>query len=227
MKKATLLALAVLAAAVGVAAPKTHSVSFGKWLPVKWFVGPTEEKTLPMQVRGLYVDARLREFTTGDPHDVTDKVLVVRRAYRVNDSLPDDSRTVPKWKWQRGSWMMVDRASGRVSQLNLPEFDPFYSAASWYRDYVAYCGVSSDAQKLFALVVELGRKKPIVRRELGPAHGYDVPDSECPPPQWQRQPARVTFQPKAAAPLTFDVHGSAAAIDSPAENREPDSKEED
>ena len=46
----------------------------------------------------------------------------------------------------------VDRLTGRVSQLNLPEFDPFYSTASWYRDYIAYCGVSEDGKKLYAVV---------------------------------------------------------------------------
>jgi len=54
----------------------------------------------------------------------------------------------------------------------LPYFDPFYSAASWYRDYVAYCGLADDGEKLYAVVAELGRKKPLVRRDLG-APGAD------------------------------------------------------
>lgn len=29
------------------------------------------------------------------------------------------------------------------------EFDSTYSAASWYRDYVAYCGVSDDGRENF------------------------------------------------------------------------------
>ena len=56
-----------------------------------------------------YVDAKLREFTMGEPHDVTDRIFVVRRAYRVNDWLPDDPKSVPKWRWQRSGWLLVDR----------------------------------------------------------------------------------------------------------------------
>ena len=44
---------------------------------------------------------------------------------------------------------MVDRLTGHVSAISLPEFDSYYSPASWYRDYVAYCCVSDDGKKLF------------------------------------------------------------------------------
>jgi len=44
-----------------------------------------------MKVRGLFVDSRLKEFTTGLPHEVTARLLVVQRVYRLNDSLPDES----------------------------------------------------------------------------------------------------------------------------------------
>ncbi|HWX93992.1 MAG TPA: hypothetical protein VNY29_15295 [Terriglobales bacterium] len=46
--------------------------------------------------------------------------------------------------------------------------DPFYSTASWYRDYIAYCGVSDDGTKLFAIVAQLGRRKLILKKPLGP-----------------------------------------------------------
>ena len=64
----------------GSAFAKTHIITFGKTMNVQWFVAP--EKSLPMAVRPLYVDGKLREFTSGDPHDVTDGSFVVRRAYR-------------------------------------------------------------------------------------------------------------------------------------------------
>jgi hypothetical protein len=204
------LLLALCAAAS--AAPRQHTVAFGQWMPVKWFVGPAENKAQDIKIRGLYVDSRLREFTMGEPHDITDRIFVVRRAYRVNDWLPDDPKSVPKWKWQRSGWLLVDRQTGRVSALNLPDFDPFYSAVSWYRDYAAYCGLSSDAERVYALVEQIGRRKPVIRKEVGAAHNSDVPDSECPEPKWQRQPARVTFEPAGAAPLTFEIHGSAVEI---------------
>ena len=93
------------------------------------------------------MDGRIKEYVVGSPHEVTERLFVVQRAFRVNDSLADEA--TPWWQWQRGGWLLVDRTTGRVSAINLPEYDAFYSAASWYRDYVAYCGVSDDGKKIF------------------------------------------------------------------------------
>ena len=109
-----------------------------------------------------------------------------------------------------GRWFESKQLIGLA--LNLPDFDPFYSAASWYRDYVAYCGVSDNGEKLYAVVAQLGRKKPVLHKDLGPAHGGDMPDSECPAPVWQRQPARVLFAPIGGQKLTFAVRGHAAGL---------------
>lgn len=226
MRRSFLLSLVLLSLVLATAtllAARAHTVAFGKWLPVKLFVGAAEEKTQPMQVRALYVDGELREFTTGEPHPVTDRVFVVRRAYRVSDLLPDEPKKVPNWKWQRGGWLMVARSTGRVTQLALPDFDPYYSAASWYRDYVAYCGLSDDAERVYAVVAQLGRKKPLLRKDLGAARGEELPDSECPPPRWQRGPVRVTFAPADKAPATFEVRGRWAEL---AEEPQPVPSEE-
>lgn len=198
--------LLILVLAASPCFARQHRITWGKWLPVKWFVGPTDDKVQPMNVRVLYVDGHVKDFTTGPPYDVTDQLFVVRRAYRLNDQLPEDANKVPHWKWQRGGWLLVDRGSGRVSQLKLPEFDPFYSVASWYRDYVAYCGVSDDAEKVYAVITQLGRKKPILRQDLGAASNSETPDSECPAPTWQRSPTRVTFQPRSGKPVNFTVN---------------------
>lgn len=196
----------IWAAAFAAAAPPSK-IRFGGWMPVKLFVGPSEEKSRPMQVRPLYVGSRLREFTTGEPHDVTDRTFVIRKAYRLNDSLPDDPKKVPLWRWQRGGWLLVDRSSGRISNVELPEFDPYYSTASWYRDFIAYCGVSDDGERLYAVVTQIGRKKPLLMRGLGTAHAKEEPDSQCAAPKWQRDPMRVTFEPAGSAPATFQVYG--------------------
>jgi hypothetical protein len=135
----------------GRAEPKPHGITFGKWTSVKWYVGAVEGKPLDVKIRALYVDTRLKEYTTGAPHEVTDRLFVVRRMFRLNDTLPTESNSAPRWIWERGGWLLVDRVTGRVTQISLPEFDPFYSTASWYRDYVAYCGVSDDGKKLFAM----------------------------------------------------------------------------
>jgi hypothetical protein len=218
-----LLTLALSLSVFGNAAAKPHVVSFGKWMPVKLFVGPTEDKTVPIQVRALYVDTKLKEFTTGETHDVTDRIFVVRRAFRVNDSLPTDEKKLPKWMWQKGGWLLVDRATGRVSQVVLPDFDPYYSEVAWYRDYAAYCGISENADKVFADVIEIGRKKPLLRKQLGVASNGDAPDSECSVPQWDRQPPKVTFFPKSAAKFAFTLPDRSIDL-APGNDEESDNK---
>ena len=177
---------------------------------VQWFVTP--EKSQPISVRGLFVDGKLRDFTTGDVHEVTDSAFVVRRAYRINDYLPEDEKKVPNWKWQRGEWLVVNRRTGNVSTVVLPEFDPFYSVVSWYRDYAAYCGLAEDGTKVSAMVAQLGTKKPVLRKIVGSAKANDTPDSECAAPKWQRDPTRVTFEPAGGQSWTFEVRGHSADL---------------
>jgi len=145
MRITSALLLAFLALPVA-AATKPHSVSLGKALPVKLFVGPSENQTIDVSVRPLMVDGRTKDFTTGNTHDVTDREFVVRRAYRINDSLPDEPQRNAKWLWQRGNWLLVNRTSGKVTVLKLPYFDPFYSDISWYRDYAAYSTARTSAR---------------------------------------------------------------------------------
>ena len=132
--------------------------------------------------------------------------FVVRRVFRVNDSLPEDPG--PRWQWQRGGWLLVDRLTGHVSPINLPEFDVFYSAASWYRDYVAYCGVAEDGKKTFAIVAQISRRKPVLKKPLSESLPEDAAlDSACPVPSWQRSPVRVSFEPAGSAKQTFAIRG--------------------
>ncbi len=223
MRRAFILTLAtfILAAFAG-AASKPHVIAYGKTFNVKFFLGPNEDKSEDIKIRALTVDGKIKEFTTGDPRDITDELFVIRRAYRVNDSLPEEGKP-PKWKWQRGGWLLVNRSTGRVSELKLPEFDPYYSDAVWYRDYVAYCGVSDTGEKLYAVVAQLGLRKPLVKAPLGNAMNGEMPYSECDRPTWERQPMRVTFYPKnGKQKVTFEVHGRAADLAA-----EPDTKEEE
>ncbi len=201
------------------AVPKPHVIAFGKWISAKW-PNATGQKLLDLKVRPLFVDTRLREYTTGNAHELTDRLFVVRRAFRVNDALPTETPNATHWQWQRGGWLLVDRLTGRISQLNLPEFDPFYSTASWYRDYIAYCGVSDDGKRLFAIVAQVGRRKPILKKDAGEPGGDDDPDSDCPPPVWERMPLRVTFQPDDDRKLVFSIRGRVVDVVNDAE--EPD-----
>ena len=210
--------LFVLAAVLTAGAARSHSITFGPWLNVHLFLGPEADRIQNIRIRSLNIDGKSREFTIGPPHDVTDKVFVVRRVFRMNDALTSH----PEWKWQRDGWVMVDRSGGRISKLNLPDFDPFYSTVSWFRDYAAYCGVS-DAQRIYAVVVQLGQRKPVLRTYIGPAKGSDQPDSECSPPTWQKQPIRVAFETAGGQKSSYLIHGKSSEPelgDEPAEQKE-------
>ena len=166
MKRLCFILGLVLALIFLLGAAKPKVVNFGRWMAVKWLVGAQEEKTLELKVRPLMVNSEVKFFSTGESHDITPQLFVVREAHRLNDMLPSD--TTPRWKWQPGGWVMVNRSTAHISKLNLPEFDSFYSEGVWYRDFVAYCGVA-DNEKLYAMVVQVGRRKPIVKKLLGGA----------------------------------------------------------
>jgi hypothetical protein len=215
-----LASVVLLTAAMGVTT-KVHVITFGKWMAVQWFpASATNAKALTIKVRALVVDARVKEYVLGVPHEVTERLFVVRRAFRLNDSLPEDS--APRWQWQRGGWLLVDRVTGRVAPISLPEFDPYYSAASWYRDYVAYCGVADDGKKTYAMVAQLSRRKPVLKKELSGGGLADdaAPDSACPAPTWERGPVRVSFEPAGSARQTFAIRGHVVDLVNDAEEDE-------
>lgn len=210
----TLTLIVAIAGGEARAIPKPHVITFGRWISAQW-PDASGKRLFDLKVRALIVDTRVKEYTIGAPHELTDRLFVVRRAFRVNDALPGEATS--RWQWQRGGWLLVDRLTGRVSQLSLPEFDPFYSTASWYRDYVAYCGVSEDGRKLYAMVMQVGRRKPVLKKDVGEPAGDDEPDSECPAPAWERSPARVTFQPDDTQKLLFSIRGRVVDIVNDAE----------
>jgi hypothetical protein len=192
------------------AAAKPHIVALGRWTSISFHLEHSESP-IQLKIRRLYVDGRAKEFTTGPSHDVTERTFVVQRIYRVNDSLPQQSGPI-QWRWQRGGWLIVDRVSGKIQPITLPEFDPDTSGVNWFRDYAAYCGSSDDGQKVFAVIVQTGRRKPLLKKAAG-----DTTDSEpaCAPPVWERDPVRVTFEPKPGQKLTFAVKSRAVDPISP------------
>jgi hypothetical protein len=220
---ATLL-VALLLTCSSFAATKPHVISFGKWMPVQWMVGTNgDDEQVSIKVRALVVDGRVREYVVGPPHEVTERLFVVRRVFRVNDAFPGDA--APKWQWQRGGWLLVDRLTGRISAVNLSEFDVVYSASSWHRDYVAYCGVSDDGKKTFAIVAQLNRKKPVLKKPLLRVLPNDAgPDSACSVPVWQRSPIRVSFEAPGSDKQTFAIRGHIADIVNDDEEDEEASK---
>lgn len=204
-----ILLLVFLATVWAGATTRVHVITFGKWMSVQWFpgLGADVEKPQVLKIRPLIVDGRVKEYALGAAHEVTERLFVVRRAFRVNDSLPEES--VPRWQWQRGGWLLVDRVTGRISTINLPEFDAYYSAVAWYRDYVAYCGVSDDGKKVYAMVAQISRRKPVLKKPLSETGLADegAPDSACSIPTWQRNPMRVGFDSGGGAKQTFAIRG--------------------
>jgi len=167
-----------------------------------------DEKDL--KVRPLLVDGAVKEWTTGDPHDVTDRSFAVRRAVRLNDTLPTDR--AERWVWQRGPWLLVDRTTGKVTALRLPDFDPAVSQAVWFRDYAAYCGVNATGKQLYAVVAQVQGRRPLLQKKLGAWDAVDHPTPVCAPAVWQREPLRVSFQPTGATLVSFDLVGTSAVL---------------
>jgi hypothetical protein len=179
-----------------------------------------------LKIRPLLVDGTVKEWTTGDAHDVTERSFVVRRVLRLNDSLPGDK--TGHWVWQRGPWLLVDRVTGRVSPLKLPHYDPAVSQVSWFRDYGAYCGVTASGKSLYAVVAQLAAHKAVLSRKLD-AFDPDPKshtDPVCAQPDWQREPLRVTFHPTGKENVSYEiVPGSAVLVEDSGDESEPgDSK---
>jgi hypothetical protein len=189
---------------------KPKVITFGKWSNVQWMVGSDERQAVTLRVRPLIVNGQVKEQTIGDPHDITDRVFVVQRALKVNDRLPGESK--PQWTWRPAGWLMVDRSTAHITKLTLPDYDPFASSPLWFRDYVAYCGLNNTGDKLFAIVYQVGRRQPVLRKLLGPAKNVDTPNAECESPVWQRQPLRVTFQQTGGAPISYAIRNFATEI---------------
>jgi hypothetical protein len=132
----------------------------------------------------------------------------------LNDSLPGEKSASARWVWSLGGWISVDRSTGHIAQLALPEFDPQLSQASWYRDYAAYCGANDDGSKMYLIVAQLGKRKPLLKRES---------QGQCDLAKWERRPIRVTFT-GAGGKSTFLVHGRGAELEEASQNGEESSE---
>ena len=199
------------------ATPKVHTVTLGPSRRVPYTqpdatLETKSDETSSLKVRPLFVDDRQKEWTTGEVHDVTDRTFTVRRALRINDALPTEM--TQRWIWQPGPWLSVDRVTGRITALHLPDFDAAVSDVVWFRDYAAYCGISTTAKGgLFAVVAQLGTRRTVVQKQIGkwPQPDHFIP--VCQPAQWQRLPTRVTLKPTGGDATTYDVVGTASIVE--------------
>jgi hypothetical protein len=231
---------AVLAAFQAVAATpqhKGHQVVLGATRKVPYSkagdpAGAAQAET-ELKVRALLVDGVVKEWTTGEAHDVTDRSFVVRRAIKLNDNMPADKpgpseKSIAKpapaassWVWQRGPWLLVDRQTGHIVVLKLPDYDPSVSQVVWFRDYGAYCGVTNSGKSLYAVVAQVAARKPLLARKLAAFDSGNHPETACGPVEWQREPLRVTFHTTGKAPESFDiVPGSAVLVEEPSDEAE-------
>lgn len=197
--------------------PRTHSVTLGPVKRVPFVAADVskEEKSDEagtLRVRPLFVDTRQKDWTTGEIHEITERTFAVQRVLHVNDTLPDERGA--RWVWQPGPWMLVDRVTGRVSALHLPDFDAGVSDVVWYRDFAAYCGVHTTAKGAGLSVVawQIGSRRAAVDRVVGRWPQVERVRPVCEPAKWQREPMRVTFSPKGGDPLSLDVVGSSTAL---------------
>jgi len=217
------MAGAFAAVTAGWGAPrKTHSVVLGSVKKVEYSkagdpagFGSGEDG---LKIRALLVDGVLKEWTTGESHDVTDRSFVVRRVIRLNDHLPDDKLEPGDkqghWVWQRGPWLLVDRTTGHETALKLPDYDPGVSQVSWFRDYGAYCGVTASGKSLYAVVAQVAARKAVLAKKLVAFDPENHADPACGLAEWQREPLRITFHPAGKDAMSFDiVPGSAVLVE--------------
>jgi hypothetical protein len=238
-----ILAVLIPAASAAYAAPrKTHVVVLGATRKVAYSkagdpAGAASGES-ELKIRALIVDGVVKEWTTGEAHDVTDRSFVVRRAIKLNDALPGEgsapsekpapgdkpgdkpapaastARAASTWVWQRGPWLLVDRVTGHATALKLPDYDPGVSQASWFRDYAAYCGVTASGKSLYAVVAQVAARKAVLAKKLSAFDPEKHAEPVCAPSEWQREPLRVTFHPTGKDAAGFDViPGSAVLVE--------------
>jgi hypothetical protein len=205
------------------AASKVHTVVLGAVKRVPYSkagdpagAGPGEDG---LRIRPLVVDGVVREWTTGDAHDVTGRSFVVRRAIRLNDALPEDK--AGRWVWQRGPWVLVDRVIGHVTALRLPNYDPGVSQVRWFRDYGAYCGVTASGKSLYAVVAQVSVRKPVLSKKISAFNAAQQAAPACEPPDWQREPLRITFHPSGREAISYNfVPGSSMLVEDSGDDEE-------
>jgi hypothetical protein len=176
-----------------------------------------------LRIRPLVVDGVVKEWTSGEAHEVTDRSFVVRRVLRINDELPSEKPTNSSthWVWQRGPWLLVDRVTGHIAALKLPDYDPGVSQVIWFRDYAAYCGVTASGKNLYAIVAQVAARKPVLAKKLSTLDPASRAESPCGLAEWQREPLRATFHPTGKDSVSFDIVAGSLVLVEDSED-EPD-----
>lgn len=223
LRVAFVLLLGAVLPATSRAAHKTHTVSLGAAKHVAYSRASdpagAQAGEKELKIRALVVDGQVKEWTTGEAHDVTDRSFAVRRALRVNDTLPGDR--LGHWVWQRGPWLLVDRVTGHATALKLPSYDPTASQVAWFRDYAAYCGVTASGKSLYAVVWQVGARKPALSKKLTAYDPEHHADPVCGQVTWQREPLKASFHPTGYEVASFEVvPGSTVLVEGAGDEQE-------
>jgi hypothetical protein len=206
---AVLAFLAVSSEPISAAPRKVHVVGLGAVKHVPYSktgdpsgAGPGE---VSLKIRPLVVDGLVKEWTAGEAHDITDRSFVVRRVLHINDELPGEKAGNPEkhWVWQRGPWLLVDRVTGHIAALKLPDYDPGISQVAWFRDYGAYCGITVSGKSLYAVVTQVPARKPVLAKKLSALDLASLTGPACSVAEWQREPMRATFHPAGRDAVSF------------------------
>jgi hypothetical protein len=96
------------------------------------------------------------------------------------------------------------------------------SQVSWFRDYAAYCGVTATGKSLYAVVAQLAVRKPVLARKLAAFDpGNQSGQTACAPPDWQREPLRISFHPTGKDAVSYEVvPGSAVMVEDSGDDEE-------
>lgn len=212
-----MLAVSTASLVAHAAAPKVHTVALGAGRRVPFVAADVsteakDDEAGTLRIRPLIVDGKTHEWLTGETHDITERSFVARRVLHINDALPGEKSG--RWVWQPGSWILVDRISGRVTALHLPDFDASISDVVWYRDYAAYCGIHTTAKAsgLSAEVWQIGAHKAALSRVIAPWPQPERVRPVCHPAVWQREPMRVTVKPNGGDPVVYNVVGTSTQL---------------
>ena len=84
--------------------------------------------------------------------------------------------------------MLVDRANGQITALRLPDYDPGVSQVRWLHTYDAYCGLTTSEKSLYAVVVQVPVRKPVLAKKISAFSAAQLTAPACEPPEWQRDP---------------------------------------
>jgi len=162
---------------------KPHVIRFGKRTTVKWLAGADEDRPVDLKIRALYVDTRLKEYTTRAPPEVTDRLFLVQPVF------PPERQLARRARWNASlavaaGWMPSGRSGyrGPVAPIALPEFDPFLFERQLVSRLHRVLWRVGRWQEVVCIVAQLARRKPSRRKRWAKPRATMCPIQSVPHP---------------------------------------------